>query len=323
MRNAIMTLMCAMLVAIMATPALANNADAYRSMRENMETEGRPAPREEDLNFVTQEEYEAQMAGEERLDYTDEWGINPDDIANFSDSAMREKRIAIYMNRKLTARTKEWITPVRATTDTTVYGDKATSGKVTEDGRVTSADNSSDVDISAKTTKGLEFRMVDKPRQGPAQESAWMWDFQDGFMNAFLEAGANLVDRSVITRLQGAEALRGKNESSVSEQVIEMDALKGYADIFIELLISPKRSSSKSPYNYDIKAMAKEVRTGRILAMVTSLKWPPYKKKTRQEVMMTTEQGISFQDVEDIEYPDIREAGEKMACDLMRRLARR
>lgn len=323
MRKLILTLTCAMLVVLMATPAMANSADAYRNMREGMETEDRPAPREADMNFVTQEEYEAQMESDEELDYTDQWGINPDDIANFSDSAMRDKRIAVYMNQKLSDRTKEWITPVRGTTNTTVYGNKQSAGTMTDDGQVSSSTNSSDIAVSGQTTQGLEFRMVDKPRQGPGEESAWMWEFQDGFMNAFLEAGANMVDRSVITRLQGAESLRGKNESTVNEQIIEIDALKGYADIFIELLASPKRSSSKSPYNYDLKAMAKEVKTGRILAMVTSMKWPPYKKKTQQEVMMTTDEGVSFQNMEDIEYPDIREAGEKMACDLMRRLARR
>lgn len=323
MRKLILTLTCALLALSMAVPALANSADAYRNMRENMEAEDRPTPKEQDLNFITQEEYEAQLAGEEELDYTDQWGINPDDIANFSDSAMREKRIAIYMNRKFSDRTKEWITPVRASSNTTVYGNKQSSGTMTQGGQVTNSNNSSDIGVSGQTTQGLDFRMVDQPRQGPGEESAWMWEFQDGFMNAFLEAGANLVDRSVITRLQGAESLRGKNEATVNEQTIEVDALKGYADIFIELLASPKRSSSKSPYNYDLKAMAKEVKTGRILAMVTSMKWPPYKKKSKQEVMMTTDEGVSFQNVEDIEYPDVREAGEKMACELMRRLARR
>ena len=99
--------------------------------------------------------------------------------------------------------------------------------------------------------------------------SNWKWRFENRLTEGFLSSGVKLVDRATIMRLVAADVDDAKDSSGLlSVKKIEMDALKGYADIFIEILAMP---SGRSELKYELRASAKKVKTGEILAMVTTL----------------------------------------------------
>jgi len=97
----------------------------------------------------------------------------------------------------------------------------------------------------------------------------WAWQFEDHLMNDLLSSGVKLVDRATIMRLVASKVDSSKDSTGLlSVKKIEMDALKGYADIFVEVLISPSTNRSLI---YDVRLTAKEVKTGQIVATVTSM----------------------------------------------------
>lgn len=89
-----------------------------------------------------------------------------------------------------------------------------------------------------------------------------MWRFQDGFEGPFLTAGARLVDRNTIIRVMG-----DTKPEVTDRQRIETSALRGLADVFVEVLQVQDRGS---PSGYVFRAIAKDVNTGQIIATVTS-----------------------------------------------------
>jgi hypothetical protein len=88
------------------------------------------------------------------------------------------------------------------------------------------------------------------------------WRVEQGFESQLQKAGARLVDRNAIVRLAGTAA-----GAAPDIQRVEVSALKGYADILVEILAARDSGSSSG---YLFRATAKDVRDGRILADVTS-----------------------------------------------------
>ncbi len=98
--------------------------------------------------------------------------------------------------------------------------------------------------------------------------SDWKWRFENRLTEGFLSSGVKLVDRATIMRLVAADVDDAKDSSGLlSVKKIEMDALKDYADIFIEILAMP---SKRPELEYELRASAKKVKTGEILARVTT-----------------------------------------------------
>jgi hypothetical protein len=87
------------------------------------------------------------------------------------------------------------------------------------------------------------------------------WRFEQGFSKPFLNAGARMVDRSVAIRSTGSES------AGPDIQRIEMSALKGKADILVEVLMTIDPGSASG---YAFRASAKDVNSGRILADTVS-----------------------------------------------------
>ena len=94
--------------------------------------------------------------------------------------------------------------------------------------------------------------------RAPVMAEKDMWRFEKGFEDPLLRAGAKLVDRSAMIRIAG-----DKNTKTTDVQRIEMSALRGHADIFIEVLMT---YDSGSPSGYLFRATAKDVNTGEVIA---------------------------------------------------------
>jgi len=223
-------------------------------------------------------------------------GPNAGSIERFKKAykAKGSPRIAVLLNRALSDEVREWRTPARAVITGTRQKTVGQAGKETR--RVDEA-------------RGLAAydQVHDESGARPSPGEQWMWAFEDGFLQPFLSAGAG-----------GTAAKSGKQgdpHSLLSVKQVEMDALAGGADIFVELLVSRAPSS---PYGYEFKACAKEVKTGVILANVTSLRWSRLPNYSEQEVVATS-RGYEFRGPT---VPPIDVTSSSLAIDLMSALTR-
>ncbi len=206
--------------------------------------------------------------------------ITPTIMARFMDAYQNKgrPRIAILLNRELSDEVREW-------------GSSRDIVKAEQKNAFTNRDKDDDEDDDDDDDDGKKKKKSKKSKKesyttkltidrDPARDLKqhdtpsphWGWGFESGLMEPFLTAGARLVDRNTIVRLTAAKTEHKGNLFSVkgpSEPKIEMDALQGHADVFIEVLVV----RSGLPMGYEFKAMAKEVKTGNIIAHVTSVGW--------------------------------------------------
>ena len=216
-------------------------------------------------------------------------------------------RMAVLLNRALSDEVREWRTAER--------GVVSVNGTITRETEKGTSTFQGPGGVSAYGQRHIE----DSGRQVPADEG-WMWAFEDGFLGAFLDAGAQMVDRATIMRLAAADSShQGSAYDPVAVKKIEMDALRGKADLFIEILI---RRASGSKLGYDFKASAKEVETGIIRANVSTRGWDYCPRKPKEKVI-ATETGYQFVDEsESGELPDVGLVSRDVALSLMQSLAR-
>jgi len=76
---------------------------------------------------------------------------------------------------------------------------------------------------------------------------------------------------------------------------------------------------SRSPaslYGYEFKASVKEVKTGQVMANVTSLRWRPEDQRTRVALAGPTD----YEVIEAIRIPPVDEVAGNLAIDLMNAL---
>jgi len=215
----------------------------------------------------------------------------------------KSPRIAVFLNRELSDEVREWATDSRLVLSEDYSKTKQVGKQETEKTKITEG-------VSGYSQTHIETS------GRPALKEKWMWAFEDGFIQPLLQANAKLVDRGTIMRLTAAVSSQDKNTYAPLEvKKVEMDALKGYADIFVEILIS---RSPSSLYGYEFKASAKEVNTGIILANVTSLRWRPEDRKQRK-VYATSH---DYEVVDTIQIPPVEDISSDLAIDLMNALAR-
>ncbi|MFH0965036.1 MAG: hypothetical protein V2A58_13635 [Planctomycetota bacterium] len=209
--------------------------------------------------------------------------------------------MAVFFNRSLSDDVREWTTDERL-----VIAREAKVQSSTGKGR-------------SKQTKVQDAvaAYVEEPAQtgartgGPAER--WMWAFEDGFIQPFLNANTRIIDRATILRLAAAREGEDSALQPVAAKHIEMEALKDHADLFVEILIA---RSPAALYGYDFRASAKEVRTGRIVASVSSLRWRP-EDRGRKVVVATSE---GYQIVPHM--PPVEDIASDLAVDLMNALLR-
>lgn len=154
----------------------------------------------------------------------------------------------------------------------------------------------SDSVLEWSTAHGVSFDVEGVPRayvtqtrnelggSRPMPETAWLWDFEDGFCSPMRAAGLQFIDRAAIMRLAtAADGGTGAPDSPLSVRQVEMDALKGHADLFIELLVEPAESEG-----FRLRARAIEVQTGTVQAVAESSGMAP----TPRRLPILTEKAV-------------------------------
>lgn len=196
-------------------------------------------------------------------------------------------RIAVWFNRELSDRVEEWVTPVRIK-----------NVIVHKNGDVQQLESSLQVRDDNDTAR-------------PSEDEDWVWAFEDGFDRPLLDGGVNLVDRTMILRLSGADAGTDADKTAALKR-IEVSALRTHADLMIELLIK-RAPDSKSGYNFRAKVV--DVASGRVLAMVNA---PDLKPGAGSFV--TTDHGYERPSAKGA--PAVTEVGNLLADEVMKRLTR-
>jgi hypothetical protein len=216
-------------------------------------------------------------------------------------------RLAVFFNRTLSDEVREWRTDIR--------GVVAISGDVTASDGEKRSTFKGPGGISAYAQTHVEN---DTLRAYPADES-WKWRFEQGFLDPLIDARARVVDRATIMRLEAAASGRqGSAYNPMAVKKVEMDALLGKADLFVEILV---QRDPQSDVGYVFKATAKEVKTGFVLANVTSLDWDyrPVQKK-----IIATDRGYEItSEPLDAQLPGIDVVADDLSLALMRSLANR
>jgi hypothetical protein len=166
--------------------------------------------------------------------------------------AKNKPRLAIFLNRNLSDEIREWKTESRDITSGT-----GSRGEWLGES-------------SAGETAHYTQQHVELEKAGSNVSKGGIWAFEDGFLQPFLETGSTVLDRATIMRLTALSHGQGDAYNPITVKRVEMEALKGNADIFIEVLIL---QSSGAPWGYEFKAVAKMVQTGQIVASTNSRNW--------------------------------------------------
>lgn len=192
-------------------------------------------------------------------------------------------KLALFWNRQLSDTLNEWYSDTRVVSRT--QENSTMSGEMTL--------NQSG---SAENSTAIERRVTD-PRRAQTGES-FEWEFQEGFLAPFLEAGVTVLDRAAIVRMTGID-MAGAGERSV-----EIRALQGKADYLMEILVAANQRSS---VGFELRARILDVKTGAIVAMVNSKslkEWNPEKP------MLATAQGFVDPNDQDDEDENFGPLGE-------------
>ncbi len=224
--------------------------------------------------------------------------MTPSIISEFRQSYRRAgtPRMAIYLNRELSDEVREWQTMVSS-----VYSARVTPYGIRE----------------RQITSRIEGNIEDEKR--PSAQESWMWLFEDGFVQAFLEANAKLVDRTVIMRLKAAEK-QGDDYRSMAVRKVEMEALKGKADVLVEILV---QINPNTQLGYVFKASAKSVNTGQILANATSVNWEYKTDDGYEEKVVATNTGYDFvKQKRVVKLPEVNLVSRDLALALMLSLSK-
>lgn len=142
------------------------------------------------------------------------------------------------------------------------------------------------------------------------------WKFQDGFIEPWLDAGVNLIDRATIVRLTAA---KHQNTDGLNTKTVETDALKGYADIFVEVLVD---DFFENKGFYRFRVTAKDIDTGSLLAN-TVMEYPNGSMQANHSQQYeATANG--FQPASNAPvFTDAFEAGKILATNVMNDMSRR
>jgi hypothetical protein len=170
--------------------------------------------------------------------------------------AQGRPRMAVFVNRELSGDVREW---------------NVVSGEL-EPESMSETRAGSDGTWSTTERVGGKAKHV---HSGPAADGArhnvgesWLWEFEEAFLRPYLATSCRVVDRSVIVRLAAAQAAKtGMEYAGQAAKKIEMDALVDQADVLIEITATEDASA---PQGYRMRASAKEVQSGRVIAVATS-----------------------------------------------------
>jgi len=127
-----------------------------------------------------------------------------------------------------------------------------------------------------------QIRRTDRKRGGLKETEVWR--FQSKFIDSFLGAGAKVVDRSSAIRLTAVSKTAG---STPDTQRVETQALQGYADLLVEVLLA---KNGKQPI---FKLTVKDINNGQLVAQVFS----DDKSNSGKELKFEPDPGGGFREV--------------------------
>jgi hypothetical protein len=297
MRNLTSAALYALL--LIAAPALAAPADDEGPKAEKVDrSDGRSVDAAQD-NLAT----EQRMLAEPPAEVVNGGRDDEATLDEFRNAYGRagQPRLAIYMNRKLASDTSEFRTEERVV----VSG----RGKEEQSGfEAKSSTGNAQLEVSKQTHAGDTGR-----RAGPEEE--WMWDFEEGFTNAFLDADATLIDRATILRLSGADDEKARADGSRSDgRTVEMGALTKYAEVYVEITMIPSESST----GWKVRALAKEIKTGKVLAQARADAQISDVNKDGKREYVAGEQGYTRRSFADTPV----DQGQALAFNLMQAVAK-
>jgi hypothetical protein len=230
-------------------------------------------------------------------------GLPPSEPADINLEAFRKAydhagkpSIMIYLNRQLSADVIPW-----KMRHVTVLVQKSTK---TVAGEKTSA-------TSEATSRELSTGMRGSQTGMASMEGEWTWAFENGLYNAFLEAGARIVDRDMAMRKRLLAVPLDYADA------IEMQCIEDNVDILIEVLVLRNPSSL---LGYEFKATAKSVDDAGVLFLVTSLDWEA-DLDLRQQDFVATDHGYEIE--ERLIIPSVQEMAGFLASDMMAELSAR
>ena len=245
--------------------------------------------------------------------------VKQETISDFTKAyaATGSPRIAIFLNRALSDEVRQWQASERVVVSG--EGEKVkitrTDNILVPGAAVDSIQSGAEVEGSEDKKRAITAQaqnyVEEESRYGPGER--WMWAFEDGVLDPFLEAKVNVIDRTTIIRLAAAKSSEGSDIQPITVKQVEMDALKDHADVFIEMLVS---RSMSAVYGYEFKASVKDVKTGRILANVTSADWKG--KRRRGRAVVATSEG--YQLGGGMRLPAVKDIASDLAIDVMKEL---
>lgn len=202
-------------------------------------------------------------------------------------------KLAIFVNRDFSDDVRDWGSDVR-------LKEGFVESRVTDQGRVTGAGTA----ITTVETRNDGDR---RPR-----EEQWIWRLDESILNPLLGVGAHVIDRAMAMRLTAVNATPDAL-GEVSVKNIETNALKGHADILVEVLVSNSRSAQ---FGYVFTIKATSIKDGRIMVRASSASWPPAKGfQTQGELIMDKEGNLI-----DADLPNPTLMGTWLVEDLLRGL---
>ncbi len=252
-------------------------------------------------------------------------------------------RLVVYLNKELSDEVREWIAEERLNIESHSEFNESenqqtsmnsTKKSETKDPEQTKAEGTQELQTKSKKTNIWQKEEKSKnktneldsnitiskdrnsaiktERENPDEK--WMWAFEEGFIQTFLDNGVHIVDRATILRLSASDSKYNlTNKSNLEIKQNEIDALKNYSDILVELLITIDDSSH---HGYAFKATAKDVNSGFILAY-TTIKESDISLYTEREVV-ANEKGYRVE--YNNQFPSIPEVSQQLAMEIMRAL---
>jgi hypothetical protein len=171
-------------------------------------------------------------------------------------AARRSPRIAIWWNRELSDQVaSRWVS------------ETANIGAIA--GTAERGWNSAVIGVVGAGVKQTAERTVGDPKR-PGLAELPTWDFEAAFANAYLDAGAKLVDRATILRTIGGGQQNTNARPDV--QAIEAAALLGKADLLMEVLLTGDPAAKTG---WAFRVSAKDIQTGElVMTMVTRATGP-------------------------------------------------
>lgn len=223
-------------------------------------------------------------------------------------AAAGKPRMALFWNREFSDRLSQWAAMRRA----------VSSGSTSIQGPLFGRANAANIEKSE--TAQTEILVQEQVRVGLGDEMTNMV-FESAYTEPLMRAGAVFIDRSAIMRLTQSHA--GKTQGvgyRPDKQVVETDALIGYADMIAEILMTPDTYGA-SPLGMAFQVNVTDVRTGqRVLSFVSQgIYEDPEEAKRRPKKYEATSAGF----VEKTEIPRPEKVAKRLALETMLHLSQR